>query len=86
MCNIYSAEWNRKDELIFFKISANRFLRGMVRSIVGTMLEIGQGKRTLKEFIELLESKDRKKAGAAAPAHGLCLAEVRYPEKYFNNN
>ena len=78
-CTISEAHWeeNTKD-LLVFHIKANRFLRGMVRAIVGTLLEVGLGKISLIDFEQIILSKDRKKAGRAVPAEGLFLMEVNY--------
>jgi tRNA pseudouridine38-40 synthase len=78
-CTILEAYW--KDEpkgLLIFHIKANRFLRGMVRAIVGTLLEVGRGKISVSDFEQIILSKDRKKAGRAVPAEGLFLMEVNY--------
>ena len=73
------AEWKRsRDGLLRFEIEANGFLKQMVRAIVGTLIEVGKGKITSKDFQRILDSRDRKKAGPTAPAHGLFLKEVRY--------
>lgn len=73
------AEWKRgKDGLMQFEIEASGFLKQMVRAIVGTLVEVGRGKIDADEFQRILESKDRKKAGPTAPAHGLFLKEVKY--------
>ena len=73
------AEWKRgRDGLIRFEIEANGFLKQMVRSIIGTLIEIGKGKLDAGEFQKILDSKDRKKAGPTAPAQGLFLKEVEY--------
>jgi tRNA pseudouridine38-40 synthase len=73
------AEWKRgRDGLIRFEIEANGFLKQMVRSIIGTLVEIGKGKMNAMEFRKILDSKDRKKAGPTAPAQGLFLKEVKY--------
>ena len=73
------AEWKRgRDGLIRFEIEANGFLKQMVRSIVGTLVEVGKGKINPEEFQKILTSKDRKKAGPTAPAQGLFLKEVKY--------
>ena len=78
-CTISEASWEEKQEnLLVFSIKANRFLRGMVRAIVGTLLEVGLGKISLAGFEEIILSKDRKKAGRAVPAEGLFLMEVNY--------
>ncbi len=82
-CDIKNAKWNQKSGLLVFEISANRFLRGMVRAIVGTLLEIGAGKISIEDFEEIVASKDRKKAGMNAPPEGLYLKEVIYPKTIF---
>lgn len=83
-CKIVEAHWERNNEKIIFTISADRFLRNMVRAIVGTMVEIGSGKKNIDDFKKILESKDRNQAGPSAPAHGLYLTQVKYP--YLCNN
>lgn len=77
-CTISHASWEQKETMTLFHIQANRFLRGMVRAIVGTMLEIGQGRMSLDEFEQIILSKNRNKAGRAAPANGLTLEVVGY--------
>ena len=64
---------------MIFTISADRFLRNMVRAIVGTMVDIGLGKISLDDFRNIIESKNRSKAGFSVPAHGLYLVKVEYP-------
>jgi len=83
-CKIVEAHWERNNEKIIFTISADRFLRNMVRAVVGTMVEIGSGKKNIDDFKKILESKDRNQAGPSAPAHGLYLTQVKYP--YLCNN
>lgn len=83
ICNLKKAKWRNANGLLVFNIVANRFLRGMVRSIVGTLLDVGTGKTSLKEFQQIVKSKDRKKAGMNVPASGLYLLEVKYPRKIF---
>ncbi len=78
ICNIMEAYWMEQNGGLIFHIKADRFLRGMVRSLVGTMLQAGEGKITLDEFITILNSGDRKKAGVSMDACGLYLEEVRY--------
>tara|TARA_B100000965_G_C19592384_1_gene758540 strand:+ start:289 stop:1047 length:759 start_codon:yes stop_codon:yes gene_type:complete len=78
MCNIYFANWKEDSNLIVFTIKANRFLRNMVRAIVGTMLEIGDGKIKYKEVENIISSKDRTKARYSVPALGLSLVNVEY--------
>jgi tRNA pseudouridine38-40 synthase len=76
---IFRAEWRRgRDGLVRFEIEGSGFLKQMVRAIVGTLVEVGRGKISPEEFQDILESKDRKKAGSTAPAHGLFLKEVKY--------
>jgi tRNA pseudouridine38-40 synthase len=79
-CTIVKAFWEVKNNRLIFTIAADRFLRNMVRAIVGTLLDVGYGKTSLEEFKEILKSKSREEAGASAPAHGLYLTKVVYPE------
>lgn len=83
ICDVKKAEWNQKGELLVFNIVANRFLRGMVRAIVGSLLDVGTGKTTLKSFKQLIESKDRKQAGMNVPPEGLYLVDVEYRKNIF---
>jgi len=84
MCNVSRAEWKSSgQDLWVFHISADRFLRGMVRAIVGTLLQVGLSKITILQFEEIVASKSRKKAGQNAPACGLYLTEVKYPESLY---
>jgi tRNA pseudouridine38-40 synthase len=66
-----------------FTVKADRFLRNMVRALVGTILEVGIGKLNLDEFRKVIELKDRGAAGLSVPAHGLFLTDVEYPETLF---
>jgi len=84
ICDLKQATWSQKGDVLIFTITANRFLRGMVRAIVGTLLDVGTGKLTIKQFQEILKSKDRKKAGMNAPPEGLYLTHVKYPRSLFN--
>lgn len=84
ICHIYHAEWTIKDHLLIFEIRANRFLRNMVRAIVGTLLEVGKGNMNLEEFKQVIESKNRCNAGNSVPAHALFLTKVNYPQSIFN--
>lgn len=79
-CTISEAYWKQKDGVLVFTITANRFLRNMVRAIVGTLLEVGQNKLSLSDFKKIIESKDRCEAGQSVPAHGLYLTKVVYPD------
>jgi tRNA pseudouridine38-40 synthase len=83
LCEVKKAEWKEEDEKLIFMITANRFLRGMVRAVVGTLLDVGTGKISIKDFQNIVQSKDRKKAGANVPAHGLYLMKVKYPSGVF---
>jgi len=78
-CKIYLAEWKEENNQLVFTIKADRFLRNMVRAIVGTLLEVGREKLAVKNFKKIIESKDRCDAGASAPAQGLFLVDVEYP-------
>jgi len=80
ICDVREAEWMFRGDLLVFKISADRFLRNMVRAIVGSMLEIGEGKKNVSWMAEVLNSKDRKLAGSSAAAQGLFLTDIKYPE------
>jgi tRNA pseudouridine38-40 synthase len=83
ICEIKVAEWSEMGKELVFTISANRFLRGMVRSVVGTLLDVGQGKITIDEFKNILKSRDRKEAGANVLPSGLYLVKVLYPDTIF---
>lgn len=82
-CKIKEAYWEQNGPLLLFHITANRFLRGMVRAIVGTLIEVGTYKITVEEFQRILDSKNRNEAKAAAPAHGLFLCDITYPDNLF---
>lgn len=81
-CDISYAKWDFLDDGIKFKITANRFLRNMVRSIVGTMIEIGSLKISDTDFQKILDSRDRSEAGLSVPSSGLFLTNVTYPQKF----
>ena len=83
-CAVTEAVWKQEGNLLVFYIKANRFLRNMVRAVVGTLLEVGQEKKSLEEFIKVIESRDRTKAGASVKARGLFLTRVDYPKEIFN--
>lgn len=82
-CRIYKAGWEREGDVWVFTIQADRFLRNMVRAIVGTLLEVGRGKLTVDGFRQVIEAKDRGRAGTSAPGHALYLVDVTYPEELF---
>ena len=83
ICEVRQAFWNEKGELLVFRITANRFLRGMVRALVGTLLDVGTGKISVSEFQKIMQSKDRKNAGMNVPPEGLYLVNVKYPKRIF---
>lgn len=83
ICTIYSAKWEETDNRMVFMVKADRFLRNMVRAIVGTMINVGSGKIDLKEFEDIILAKDRCKAGLSAPAKGLFLVDIEYPEEIY---
>jgi tRNA pseudouridine38-40 synthase len=79
LCNIISCSIIEKENILIFRIKANRFLRNMVRAIVGTILEVGLGKISPEEVQNIIKSKDRSKAGPSMPAHALFLTKIEYP-------
>ena len=85
ICDIKNAFWEEKDNQLIFTITADRFLRNMVRAIVGTMLNIGTKKINLTDFRAIIESKNRGLAGFSVPANALFLVEVKYPSEIFIN-
>ena len=85
-CQIFQATWETSETDHRFFVSANRFLRGMVRAMVGTLLEIGQEKITPQDLIQILESEDRSRAGRAVPPEGLYLCAIEYPKDIFIDN
>ena len=82
LCDVKNASWTKKESQIVFSITSNRFLRNMVRSIVGTLLEIGLKKRHIQDMKLIIESRDRSKAGFSVPAKGL-LTKIIYPSNIF---
>jgi len=84
-CKVFFARWIRQEEQVVFQIKANRFLRGMVRAIVGTLLLVNEGKIGVNTIEEILLSKNRKNAGRSVPAEGLYLSQIIYPEHIFIN-
>ncbi len=81
ICKIMLAEWTQEESQLIFTIKADRFLRNMVRAVVGTILEVGRGKLNVAGFRKIIEAKDRSLAGASAPAEGLFLVDIEYPEE-----
>ena len=82
ICNVTSACWVKSKNMLIFSIESNRFLYNMVRCIVGTLINIGLEKTTLKELQDILVSKDRSRSGYSVPASGLYLSEIKYSKKY----
>jgi tRNA pseudouridine38-40 synthase len=78
-CNIMNARVFIEKDIVIFEIAANRFLRNMVRAIAGTLIDVGLGKTTFDEFIDVVKAQDRKRAGKSVPAHGLYLTNIIYP-------
>ena len=82
-CEIYQAEWTEEKHLLIFTVKANRFLRNMVRAMVGTMLEIGQEKIEPEIIGNIIESKNRSNAGYSVPPNGLFLTNIEYPDSIY---
>ena len=80
LCDVKEASWRQKGEILVFTITANRFLRNMVRAIVGTLLDVGTGKSSLGDVKSIINSKDRSEAGYSVPAKGLYLTRIIYPD------
>ena len=85
LCNVKKVVWTKEKDKLVFTITADRFLRNMVRAIVGTLLDVGLGKSNLEDMKQILESKDRSKAGASVPAKGLYLTKIAYPKTILKN-
>ena len=81
-CRVTLARWAREDGQWVFTITADRFLRNMVRAIVGTLVEVGRHKMTVEEFCQVIERKDRCAAGTSMPGHALFLWDINYPYPY----
>ena len=84
-CCLEESFWREEGERIVYRVRGNRFLRGMVRGLVGTMLRVGTEKINMEQFREIIASKDCRLADFSMPAHGLMLMEVQYPEKILIN-
>lgn len=82
-CDLRQAHWELEDTNLKFIVKSDRFLRGMIRALVGTLLDVGRGKLTVEDFVDILKAKDRTKAGMAASPDGLYLNQVDYPEEIF---
>ncbi len=84
-CHIYQAIWNKVGYELHFTICADRFLRNMVRAIVGTLIQVGLGKISLQNFRSIIELKNRSNAGASVDPKGLHLINIEYSKSYFHN-
>ena len=80
-CDVMMANWQQQENELIFTIKADRFLRNMVRAIVGTLLEVGEGKIIAEKIKEIIAKKDRSEAGVSVPAHALFITKIEYPEK-----
>lgn len=85
ICSVKEAFWQEENNKLVFTITADRFLRNMVRAIVGTLLDIGYGKKSVEDLEQILKSKSRSQAGASVPGNGLYLVQVLYPQEIFIN-
>jgi tRNA pseudouridine38-40 synthase len=83
VCRITHSEWIDEGDRKIYRVRANRFLRGMVRGMVGTMLQVGRGKISVKRFREIIERKEQSEADFSVPGRGLCLEKVEFGEGYF---
>ncbi|QIK16426.1 tRNA pseudouridine(38-40) synthase TruA [Blattabacterium sp. DPU] len=83
ICQIYHAHWYEYNNVLCFTIEANRFLRSMVRSIIGTLIDVGRNKISINEFIKIIESQNSNFCKFIVPACGLFLTQILYPEDIF---
>ncbi len=83
ICRVTFAHWEEEDQRLVFTITADRFLRNMVRAIVGTLIPVGRGKLSVADFESILKGRDRGLAGQSAPAQGLSLTGIEYPGELF---
>ena len=84
-CDVVEAYWQLNNNVLTFYITADRFLRNMVRAIVGTLVDVGLGKKSVQDFRQIIESRNRSEAGFSVPAKGLFLTRVEYPENMLIN-
>lgn len=82
-CSLEMSQWVERDGLLLYEVRSNRFLRGMIRGLVATMLRVARGSISIHEFRNIIESKDCARADFSAPAHGLCLTNVAFPTSIF---
>ena len=86
ICKIMNARWSVEDGVLVFTIRADRFLRNMVRSIVGTLVDVGRGRYSVEEFCAIVEARDLSQSSAGAPSQGLFLSDVVYPTDIFEKS
>jgi tRNA pseudouridine38-40 synthase len=86
LCNIFNCHWEADNRELVMTITANRFLRNMVRSIAGTLLDVGRHRVSLNELHDIIEQKDRSVAGESVPAKGLFLTSIQYPESIMESS
>jgi tRNA pseudouridine38-40 synthase len=84
LCTIYESSWKEEETGLVYQVKANRFLRGMVRGLVGTMLQVGRGKLSVEGFADVIRQKDNRLADFSAPGHGLFLHQVYFPVSIFD--
>ena len=85
LCDIAESTWKEEETGLVYQVKANRFLRGMVRGLVGTMLQVGRGKLSVEDFAGVIRQKDNRLADFSAPGHGLFLHQVYFPVSIFEN-
>jgi tRNA pseudouridine38-40 synthase len=85
LCTIQKSTWEEQETGLVYQVKANRFLRGMVRGLVGTMLQVGRGKLSVEDFADVIRRKDNRLADFSAPGHGLFLHQVYFPVSIFEN-
>ncbi|GGD56120.1 tRNA pseudouridine(38-40) synthase TruA [Muriicola marianensis] len=83
VCHLKEASWSEQEDRLVFRITADRFLRNMVRAIVGTLLDVGLGKSAVEDVNHIIKSRNRSEAGVSVPAKGLYLTRISYPESLF---
>jgi tRNA pseudouridine38-40 synthase len=85
LCTIYESAWKEEETGLVYYVKANRFLRGMVRGLVGTMLQVGRGRLSVGDFADVIRQKDNRLADFSAPGHGLFLHQICFPVSVFEN-
>ena len=83
VCQVLESKWEVEGDIKIYRVKANRFLRGMVRGMVGTMRQVGREKISVERFREIIEKKEQSGVDFSVPGHGLCLERVEYGEGYF---